>query len=146
MRTPVVLGVWALVAMLAATATARAQTGGEFPRAFQHEATRVQGVGDTPAAGGVAAAGASGGTDGGEVHGDDWSLESQGLAEVMPKLLQREVFEEVLRVNFFGTYLFYSRLDEEDRRAVYEAYTQNGTIDAVRDDVMTRSRLRHKLK
>ena len=132
-----------------------AQEQAKIPPAFKHEATRVRSLAPAdsnveraaptaPAAAPGPAAAPVPATA--EDNSSGWSLSDQGLAEVLPIGLGRNAFEQVLKSNFFGTYVFYSKLQQADRDEIYTVYRETGTIDAVRANVMQRSRLRHRLK
>ena len=51
--------------------------------------------------------------------------------QIQPEL-DKEGFEQALQNNFYGSYLFYSRLSAQDQQAVYQEYTQNNDIEHLR--------------
>ncbi len=62
-----------------------------------------------------------------------WSAAGQGLGEGLPPNLSQEQFEAALKSSYFGTFMFYSKLKEQDKGAVYQAYQSNGQIDHIRE-------------
>lgn len=62
-----------------------------------------------------------------------WSATGQGLGEELPANLSREQFEAALKSSYFGTYMFYTKLSEQDKAVVYTAYQDNGQIANIRD-------------
>jgi len=62
-----------------------------------------------------------------------WSATGQGLGEELPPNLSQEQFEAALKSNYFGTFMFYTKLNDKDKTAVYEAYQSNGQISNIRD-------------
>ncbi len=45
-------------------------------------------------------------------------------------------FEQSLEQRFFGTYVFYSKLSDEERRQVYEIYRRDRHISAIRSSTL----------
>lgn len=64
---------------------------------------------------------------------DGWSADKQGMGEEMPANLSKEQFEAELKKSFFGTYMFYSKLNDADKTVVYQAYLKNRQISNIRD-------------
>lgn len=62
-----------------------------------------------------------------------WSATGQGLGEELPPNLSQEQFEAALKSSYFGTFMFYTKLNDKDKAAVYEAYQRNGQISNIRD-------------
>jgi hypothetical protein len=69
--------------------------------------------------------------------GFEWSAERQGLGNQLPAGLDRRAFEEVLQINFVGTYVFYQRLPKPSKAAVFEVYHESGDVVAVRDKIQS---------
>lgn len=65
-----------------------------------------------------------------------WNSSNQELGGGLPPNLSRPQFEEALKKNFFGTYMFYSKLGEADRETVYKEYQGNNQISNIRDKTM----------
>lgn len=58
--------------------------------------------------------------------------------DTVPKGLDIEQFEAFLRENFYGTYVFYSKLNTTDRDTVYYRYSkaEKPDLESVRKNVM----------
>ncbi len=54
----------------------------------------------------------------------------------LPKDLSLDRFEAVLKRNFFGSYLFYKRLDTESRAWVYRQYQKNPDPERIRKSIL----------
>lgn len=65
-----------------------------------------------------------------------WHHQSQGLGGLLPGLGAAE-FEASLRRNYYGSYMFYSRLDPMSKKLVYETYTQEPNIEVVRQKILS---------
>lgn len=65
-----------------------------------------------------------------------WSNQAQSMDQDLPPRLKRNEFEEALKTSFYGSYMFYKRLDEQDQFEVYDLYTQNPSIELVRKRIM----------
>ncbi|MFA5626524.1 MAG: hypothetical protein WCX90_03655 [Thiohalomonadaceae bacterium] len=55
----------------------------------------------------------------------------------LPGDLTHAQFEEILRDNYLGTYVFYNKLSDTDKARVYEAYGSNPAIVHLRDITTT---------
>lgn len=64
-----------------------------------------------------------------------WSATGQELGEELPPNLSQEQFEAALKSSYFGTFMFYTKLNDKDKAAVYEAYQTNGQIANIRDTI-----------
>lgn len=62
-----------------------------------------------------------------------WSAAGQGLGEELPPNLSQEQFEAALKSSYFGTYMFYSKLNDKDKAKVFESYQGNGQISNIRE-------------
>jgi hypothetical protein len=69
-------------------------------------------------------------------NGSNWSVEHQGLGEALPGSLTREAFEEALKRNFYGTYVFYRKLHEPNRQAVYRFYQEHPSVEEIRSTII----------
>ncbi|HEY9147873.1 MAG TPA: hypothetical protein VIQ22_02590 [Gammaproteobacteria bacterium] len=49
--------------------------------------------------------------------------------------LDKEGFEEVLQTNFYGSYLFYSTLDNNGQQRVFEDYNSDNNINSIRESI-----------
>ena len=61
-----------------------------------------------------------------------------GQGESVPKGLNRQQFEAFLQENFYGTYVFYTKLNSTDRDTVYYRYSKadKPDLENVRKNVM----------
>lgn len=64
-----------------------------------------------------------------------WSPGKQSLSETISAGLSREQFEKHLKQSYYGSYLFYSTLNDADQQKVYEEYQQNNAIDSIRESI-----------
>lgn len=62
-----------------------------------------------------------------------WSAAGQGLGEELPPNLSQEQFEAALKSSYFGTYMFYTKLNDKDKAKVFESYQGNGQISNIRE-------------
>jgi len=65
-----------------------------------------------------------------------WSNKTQSIGEGLPPELSKEEFEGALRGNFYGSYAFYLRLDEQKQEEVYRFYQNNPSIGPVRERII----------
>lgn len=67
---------------------------------------------------------------------DMWGGELQ--SDEIPKGLSPEEFESVLKQNFYGTYMFFNKLDSADKQTVFYRYSKAGTPDTevIRQSIM----------
>lgn len=65
--------------------------------------------------------------------------DSAAGSDVLPTGLTEEKFPDFLKKNFYGTYLFYKKLNTIDQRTIYYHYSKNKSadIDAVRKDILS---------
>ena len=54
----------------------------------------------------------------------------------MPKGLDMAGFEDAMKKKFFGSYLFYSKLSDEQKQLAYETYRQDNDIETIRKKIM----------
>lgn len=66
-----------------------------------------------------------------------WSASGQGLGEGLPPDLSQEQFEAALKSSYFGTFVFYNKLNDADKAQVYEAYQSNAQISHIRETTTT---------
>ena len=60
-----------------------------------------------------------------------------GAEEVVgDKNLKQAAFESMLDKHYHGTYIFYTRLSEESRALVYQAYTKSPDVKPLRQMIM----------
>jgi hypothetical protein len=65
-----------------------------------------------------------------------WSNQNQSMSLDLQANLDKEDFEEALKRNFYGSYMFYNHLDEADQAEVYEFYQNKPSIEPVRQRIM----------
>ena len=68
----------------------------------------------------------------------EWKEGDLGQQNSVPKGLDREQFEAFLQDNFYGTYVFYTKLNSTDRDTVYYRYSKadKPDLENVRQNVM----------
>lgn len=59
-------------------------------------------------------------------------------AETIKPGLNKEGFEQQLQENYYGSYLFYSTLQKNQRDKVYEEYKQKNDIKSIRESIMAK--------
>ena len=59
-------------------------------------------------------------------------------SDVLPSGMPEEEFPAYLKKNFYGTYVFYRKLNAVDKRTIYYHYSKNESadIDTVREDIL----------
>jgi len=65
-----------------------------------------------------------------------WSEDAQSMSQDLPPNLGKEDFEEAMKVNFYGSYMFYNRLDAGEQMEVFEFYRTTPSIQAVRERII----------
>lgn len=63
----------------------------------------------------------------------NWSPQQTSLSEKLDTGLSIGQFEESLKQHFFGSYLFYSTLNDSKQQAVFQEYQKNSDIEHVRE-------------
>lgn len=66
-----------------------------------------------------------------------WALSDQIIGGELPKELSQQDFEATLENSFYGTFMFYSKLNTADKVDVYQEYQRKGTIENIRNKVMS---------
>jgi len=67
----------------------------------------------------------------------EWTPEGQNLSEKIEAGLKKEEFEQRLKQSYYGSYLFYSTLNDADQQLVYKDYQQNNAINSIRESIKT---------
>ncbi len=71
-----------------------------------------------------------------QTEGQEWSHEEQPLnGDTIEAGLSKEQFEESLKKNFYGSYLFYSTLSDNDQQSVYTDYQDKNDIGSIRESI-----------
>ncbi len=60
------------------------------------------------------------------------------ISDELPVGLTLGAFERSLQTRYFGTYVFYESLSEQDREGVYETYLRDSHIAAIRTATLER--------
>ena len=70
-----------------------------------------------------------------ELSGNTSGSNAGAIKELIPGLTV-EQFEQILKNNYMGSYLFYSRLDDEDKMQVYGFYLNNPDSKKLREKIL----------
>jgi hypothetical protein len=52
--------------------------------------------------------------------------------------MTHEEFEQALRDNYYGSFLFYSKLSEWNKKQVYNTYVESNDIEQIRREIKIR--------
>ena len=66
----------------------------------------------------------------------DWSHQKQSLKTQLTPGLSKAVFEAELKDSFYGSFVFYNKLNDVKKDVVYKHYQETGDIEAVRQKIM----------
>jgi hypothetical protein len=68
----------------------------------------------------------------------NWKSTDDLKGDVLPPGLTQEEFVEVLRKNFYGSFVFHQKLDSNDQQTVYFNYTKSSPayLDSIRQDIL----------
>lgn len=69
---------------------------------------------------------------------ETWSHKRQRLSDSLSKNLTHEQFEESLRDNYYGSFIFYEKLSKWNKKKVYETYQNTNDIEEIRAEIKTR--------
>jgi len=77
-----------------------------------------------------------GSTDG--ITKTNWKWEGDLVGDKLPPGLAQDEFATLLKQNFYGTFVFYRKLNSVDQRTVYYHYTKSSPakLDSIRDDIL----------
>ncbi len=67
----------------------------------------------------------------------DWTHKKQSLKSQLTPGLTKPVFEAELKHSFYGSYVFYNKLNDAKKDAVYQHYNETKDIEAVRQKIMS---------
>jgi len=69
----------------------------------------------------------------------NWRWEGDLLGDVLPIGLAQDEFATLLKQEFYGTFVFYRKLNSVDQSTVYYHYSKSSTaaLDAIRDDILS---------
>lgn len=73
------------------------------------------------------------------VNNTEWKWEGDVLADSLPKGLSHEEFSAVLKKNFYGTFVFYRKLNSVDQQTVHYQYSKsdNPNLDSIRQHILS---------
>jgi len=68
-----------------------------------------------------------------------WVWEGDLVGNNLPPNLAQDEFSALLKQNFYGTFVFYRKLNSVDQRTVYYNYTKSSKadLDSIRDDILS---------
>ena len=73
------------------------------------------------------------------VNNTEWKWEGDLLADSLPKGLTQEEFASVLKQNFYGTFVFFRKLNSVDQQTVHYHYSKsdNPNLDSIREHILS---------
>ena len=68
----------------------------------------------------------------------DWKWEGDLNGDILPPGLAQDEFATLLKDNFYGSFVFYRKLNTNDQKTVYYHYTKASTahLDVIRQDIL----------
>ena len=68
----------------------------------------------------------------------NWTWEGDLEGDTLPSGLAQDEFASLLKQNFYGSFVFYRKLNSNDRDTVYYHYTKASTanLDVIRQDIL----------
>ncbi len=80
-------------------------------------------------------------TDGSSTDGitkTNWTWEGELEGDVLPLGLAQDEFATILKQNFYGSFVFFRKLNSIDQQTVYYHYTQTSyaDLDSIRKDIL----------
>lgn len=67
-----------------------------------------------------------------------WTHKQQGLSDSFSRGMDQKGFEQSLRDNYYGSFIFYEKLSDWDKMKVFETYQSTNSIDRIRDEIKAR--------
>lgn len=67
-----------------------------------------------------------------------WPKTKQRLSSQLDDGLSHEEFEQSLRDNYYGSFIFYNRLSDWNKKQVYASYQKNNDIEMIRNEIKNR--------
>lgn len=67
-----------------------------------------------------------------------WSHKTQGISEELHKGMTHEEFEQNLKQNYYGSFIFYDKLSQWNKKQVYNTYVETNDIEQVRREIKIR--------
>ena len=73
------------------------------------------------------------------VNETDWKWEGDLLADSLPKGMPQDEFAAVLKQNFYGTFVFFRKLNSVDQQTVYYHYSKSDhpNLDSIREHILS---------
>ncbi|MCW8919789.1 MAG: hypothetical protein OQL08_13365 [Gammaproteobacteria bacterium] len=68
----------------------------------------------------------------------NWSHKKQGLSDGLQSGLTHEEFEQSLRDNYYGSFLFYEKLSPWNKKQVYKTYVESNDVEKIRREIKKR--------
>ena len=80
----------------------------------------------------------SGSVSGDDITNTEWKWEGDVDAEELPTGLAIDEFASLLKQHFYGTFVFYRKLNSNDQKTVYHHYKQAtvANVDSIRKDIL----------
>ena len=68
----------------------------------------------------------------------NWKSDGTLKGDVLPSGLTHDEFVELLKQNFYGSYIFFTKLNSIDQQTVYYHYTKNSPayLEPIRQDIL----------
>lgn len=69
----------------------------------------------------------------------NWKWEGDLEGDVLPPGLAQDEFATLLKQNYYGTFVFYRKLNSVDQSTVFYHYSQStsASLDSIRDDIIS---------
>ncbi len=67
-----------------------------------------------------------------------WTPDKQGIASGLRKGMTHEEFEKSLHDNYYGSFLFYDKLSQWNKKQVFDVYQKSNDIEQVRNEIKSR--------
>ena len=73
------------------------------------------------------------------VNETDWKWEGDLLADSLPRGMAQDEFAAVLKQSFYGTFVFFRKLNSVDQQTVYYHYSKsdNPNLDSIREHILS---------
>ena len=73
-----------------------------------------------------------------EEETETWSHRKQGLSESFRENMTHEEFEQSLRDNYYGSFIFYEKLSKWNKKKVFKTYQATNDIEQIRNEIKKR--------
>lgn len=68
----------------------------------------------------------------------NWKITKQPTSDNLKQGMTQVEFTATLRDSYYGSYIFFSKLNAVEQHLVYESYKKNNNIEAIRDEIKKR--------